>query len=689
MGPKLVPGEPSPDVSAGVDPEVLSVGTELVDNVAGLVPEQLLPLRTNGRYIVDRLGGRVKWSCVNWHGGQQRSFVTGGLHRQKADILAQRIASLGFNCVRLAYSTEAVLHNPIVNASLVAANPELVGCTFLRCFDAVVEALAKAHIMVILNNHLNKGGWCCNIDQDEGFWYGSGFTADDWQNSVVTMARRYSDNPWVVAHDLRNEPHDYDGRHMGWGTQDPATDYKMAMERAGNAVLDVAPDSLIVIEGLCFGMELRPIREQPAVLKLPNRVVYEVHNYQEFQFSTLFNTHFYSWSYVRFVLQSAMFVLLIIMLMLGYSCKRLKWPWAPQGVFLVSFGSWIAGTSVVALGVCIYAHVFYTKYCHFIAEYDIKPLLILSVVTFITGVVLLTTGLIRSGRFSSKSGSLGRSHGGRIVSYADAEDGEDEPGFGSKTTPLKKEVEYSSASDMDSEEDEEGDSIDIDETIQEDLACFNLCVRGRVAGDDGSGPTGVCCFAGFRSCRLARRRTVGRQWRTKGLPRAPWDCGLCCMFQACIGIPVVFCVLLGLWFYAFVAPTYARIEKELDSKWGFVLEAGHEYTAPVWMGEFGTGKRGTYWVNFVRYLAERDVDWGYWPFNPEKLTNGYFDDWGRWYPHPEQWDEDSYSVLELDYMTVRAPWRQLDLHALRASPAAPVLNQQPCQRSVLGSTCGG
>jgi len=328
--------------------------------------------------------------------------------------------------------------------------------------------------------------------------------------------------------------------------------------------------------------------------------------------------------------------------------------------------------------------VFYTKYCRTIAEYDIQPLLILSAATFVAGGVLLGGGLHRVGR-SRSAGEFRKSR--KAVSTVD--DDKQSGMLVAEAAKTWKQEEFGSVSDVDSDDDlSDDDSLEVDDNTMEELACFNLCVRAHV--EEGLGRrSGPCCFTGFRSCRLAQRRTIGPHWRKKNLPRASWDCGLCIMFQLCIGIPWVLVVLASLWYYAFLAPTYTRIEKELDSKWGFVLEAGHEYTAPVWMGEFGTGKRGTYWVNFVRYLAERDVDWGYWPLNPEKLTNGYFDDWGHWHPHPEQWDEDTYSVLELDYMTVREPWRQLDLHALRQSPAAPVLNQQPCQRSVLGSTCGG
>lgn len=70
-------------------------------------------------------------------------------------------------------------------------------------------------------------------------------------------------NPLVVAFDIRNEPHDVPARHMTWGDGNPATDWAYAAERAGDAILDVNPDLLIVVSALCFCMDLRPVKAHP------------------------------------------------------------------------------------------------------------------------------------------------------------------------------------------------------------------------------------------------------------------------------------------------------------------------------------------------------------------------------------------------------------------------------------------
>merc|ERR1719145_155195 len=72
--------------------------------------------------------------------------------------------------------------------------------------------------------------------------------------------------------------------------------------------------------------------------------------------------------------------------------------------------------------------------------------------------------------------------------------------------------------------------------------------------------------------------------------------------------------------------SYAWERQFLDEWWGFILEEGQPYTAPVWMGEFGYANQGVYWRNFVRYLSDRDVDFAYWALNGKKYGEGFIND---------------------------------------------------------------
>jgi len=91
------------------------------------------------------------------------------------------------------------------------------------------------------------------------------------------------DNKFVIASDLRNEiRHDavHGGRATwGWGGDN---DWHAAATKAGNAILEVNPDQLIIVEGLMYAFMLEQIRWLPIELAVPNRLVYSFHIYDHF-----------------------------------------------------------------------------------------------------------------------------------------------------------------------------------------------------------------------------------------------------------------------------------------------------------------------------------------------------------------------------------------------------------------------
>ncbi len=74
-----------------------------------------------------------------------------------------------------------------------------------------------------------------------------------WINDWKMLAQRYASNPTVIGADLRNEPH-AEGTNPAatgacWGCGATARDWRLAAERAGNAILGVQPNWLIFVEG--------------------------------------------------------------------------------------------------------------------------------------------------------------------------------------------------------------------------------------------------------------------------------------------------------------------------------------------------------------------------------------------------------------------------------------------------------
>lgn len=98
------------------------------------------------------------------------------------------------------------------------------------------------------------------------------------------MALRYKNKPFVIAADLHNEPHG----SSTWGNSNPNTDWNKAAERCGNAILSVAPNWLIIVEGIehinndwyWWGGNLAGATSGLLVsLSVPNKVVYSPHDY--------------------------------------------------------------------------------------------------------------------------------------------------------------------------------------------------------------------------------------------------------------------------------------------------------------------------------------------------------------------------------------------------------------------------
>ena len=169
------------------------------------VPHAEPPLHTSGHDILDSAGHRVRLTSVNWYGFDQKDFVAGGLDHAPLATIVKEIADLGVNSVRLPWANETLERNPRVPDYAVKANPQFRGKHAMEVMDAVVRALADAHIMVILDNHVSRADWCCNDTDGNGLWYNAEYPESKWLKDWQTIVRRYKSERWVVGADLRNE----------------------------------------------------------------------------------------------------------------------------------------------------------------------------------------------------------------------------------------------------------------------------------------------------------------------------------------------------------------------------------------------------------------------------------------------------------------------------------------------------
>lgn len=262
-------------------------------------------LHTSSRWILDENNNRVKFRCVNW-AGHLETNIPEGLQHQPVDAIAAKIASLNFNCVRLTYSIDMALAQDVpvsesfalaVNASgapadplnalytaAVQQNPFLSSATRIQTFANVIDSLNAHGVHVILDNHVSRAQWCCNLTDGNGWWddaFGYSdlnsrwFNTTNWLAGLQAMATFAKGHDGVVGMSLRNEirelpPQDLNN-HDDW--------YSHVTEGA-NAVHGANPDLLIIIGGTLGATDISFLRDRPLdVSGWAGKVVWEYHVY--------------------------------------------------------------------------------------------------------------------------------------------------------------------------------------------------------------------------------------------------------------------------------------------------------------------------------------------------------------------------------------------------------------------------
>ena len=258
-------------------------------------------LRTSGNKIVDSTGATVRLTGINWFGMETDNKTFHGLWssnpwRDQLDTMAR----LGYNTLRVPYSNDALKPGAVATGINDFVNPDLVGNSPLQILDKVIAYAGSKGMRVILDRHRPTAAG------QTALWYTAAVPESTWINDWEMLARRYAGNPTVIGADLHNEPH-AEGTNPNatgacWGCGDPARDWRLAAERAGNAILAVQPE----LADLRRGRELperRPVERlgrrpeqrrglrlvgrQPAPrpaqfpvrLNVANRLVYSPHDY--------------------------------------------------------------------------------------------------------------------------------------------------------------------------------------------------------------------------------------------------------------------------------------------------------------------------------------------------------------------------------------------------------------------------
>ncbi len=243
---------------------------------------------TSGSQIQDANNQQVRISAVNWFGMETNTYAPHGLWARNWKEMMDQMKSLGFNSIRLPYCNEMLNAGATPSGIDFTKNPDLVGLTPIQIMDKVVNYAGQLGLRIILDRHRPD-----SAGQSE-LWYTGAYPESRWINDWKLLADRYKNNPTVIGADLHNEPHG----SACWGCGDTNTDWRLAAERAGNAIHSVNSSMLIFVEGIenyngvytWWGGNLAGAGTYPVRLNTPNRVVYSPHDYP----STVYNQPWFS-----------------------------------------------------------------------------------------------------------------------------------------------------------------------------------------------------------------------------------------------------------------------------------------------------------------------------------------------------------------------------------------------------------
>ncbi|MGX1369245.1 endoglucanase [Streptomyces canus] len=234
---------------------------------------------TSGRQILDASGQPVRIAGINWFGFETSNQVVHGLWSRDYKSMIDQMKSLGYNTIRIPYSDDILKPGAVPNSIDFSSgkNADLQGLNSLGVLDRLVSYAGQDGLKVILDRHRPDSGG------QSALWYTAAVPESTWITNLKALATRYKGQNTVVGIDLHNEPHD----PACWGCGDTATDWRLAAQRAGNAVLSVNPDLLIFVEGVqtfngvsgWWGGNLMGVAEYPVQLSVANRLVYSAHDY--------------------------------------------------------------------------------------------------------------------------------------------------------------------------------------------------------------------------------------------------------------------------------------------------------------------------------------------------------------------------------------------------------------------------
>ena len=234
-------------------------------------------LHSSHGQLANASGCEVHLTGVNWFGFETSAFAPHGLWVRNWQDMLDQIKQAGFDTIRLPYTNQLFDSSSQPQGINYQLNPDLKGLHSLALLDRIIQGARSRGLKIILDRHDPTA------DQRPDLWYTDHISQARWIQDWVMLARHYRGNDTVIGADLANEPHG----PATWGDGNPRTDWRLAAEQAGNAILAVNPQWLIIVEGIeqyhgdyyWWGGNLEGARQFPVRLSEPDKLVYSAHDY--------------------------------------------------------------------------------------------------------------------------------------------------------------------------------------------------------------------------------------------------------------------------------------------------------------------------------------------------------------------------------------------------------------------------
>jgi len=175
----------------------------------------------------------------------------------------------GFNVIRFPIGTRCLQNLPVADNILATwhgPNAYLKGMRSLDLMKEWIKECEKIGMRYIFDLHHLEDGKIPHL------WYTEKYPESQWLSDIRKIAETWKGLPGFIGIDIKNEP-----SWVTWGDGDPKKDWKMASEKAFQAMNAVNQDILCIVES--WGLsDVNTMDQNPPQIS-PDRLLLSVHVY--------------------------------------------------------------------------------------------------------------------------------------------------------------------------------------------------------------------------------------------------------------------------------------------------------------------------------------------------------------------------------------------------------------------------